>query len=162
MRNMGPRDDQGSHKSYTRRRIVVVALIAITIAISVVAYMQLRGPTRSIEAFCREMEAARTLDAALESLDPTALEPPFSALRAALKVAPNEIEPQMAILTDYTSKLIEVINAAPDDPVSATTAWFDTQGSEVHKVTEAGAKVQDFTRTNCGFELDAAPRTIPE
>lgn len=121
-----------------------------------------REPERSTEAFCSKMEAARTLGAALADLDPSKIEEPHKALQEAWAVAPADIEQQMAALVTYTDGLVEAMKTSPETPMEAAAKWLEEHNAEADAIAADGTRVQDFTREHCGFELDEAPRTIPD
>lgn len=110
-------------------------------------------PSRSTEAFCKKMESARPLDERLAELDPTQVRPEYDALRAAQKVAPPEIEPQVATITAFAGVLVDALDGARGGGTATIEEALRTHQDELADVAAAGKAIESYTRDNCGLEL---------
>lgn len=135
-----------------RRSIWGTAIVMTAAALVVVGCH--RSPTRSVEAFCAQMTSAQGLDQSLADLDAAALQPEFAALQNAQRVAPPEIEPDVAALTDLTGELVTTLETAPGDKSAALEETLRARQGDLAAVQSSGVAVQDYTRANCDLELN--------
>ena len=136
--------------------VVVLTLSGITVACGT-------SPSRSVEAFCRELAQAEQLDVVLASADPAAIDEAIGELRDVEEVAPAEIRPQVAVLVDVADDVGSTLATAADGQASADAAFADLQG-RLADIETAGADVQSYAEANCGIELNstAVPQGTPE
>lgn len=141
------------------RRLLRWSLFVVGIAalatLSVVIAARTRPPERSIESYCREIASAETLDESLASFDPDRLETDVTALRRAARVAPADIEHHVGTLLSLTTTLQETIEAARTDHAGAIETTLREEEPRAAEVTESGRVVEDYTRANCGIELNS-------
>lgn len=140
--------------------VAVVAALAV-VGVMIAACERSREP--SIEGFCREIEGAAELDESLASFDPDALAPDVAALRRAARVAPDDIAPPVDTILRLTTELEKTIETARTDQAAALEATLRERADELAAVTDAGRAVEDYTRANCGIELNstAVPQSQP-
>jgi hypothetical protein len=134
---------------------LVIAAVALLAVIGAMIAACERAPEPSVEAYCREIAAAQGLDESLASLDPEQLAPDVSAVRRAARVAPPEVAPQVDTLVGLTATLQSTIETARTDQAEALEQTLREQADQLAGVTAAGKTVEDYTRTNCGIELNS-------
>lgn len=151
-------------ESTSRRRLAAVAAVGIVVVGAVVGTtfaIRAREPQRSVSTVCADLEQAKDLDRALTSLDPETLEVRLGALRAAVRTAPADIEPQIAALAGFVSDIVEEVDRAPDsERRSALADAISARSSEIDAITAAGDAVETWTAENCGLDLGGA--TTPD
>lgn len=150
--------------STSRRRLAIVVSIAVVIVGGIVAVTFLirsREPQRSVSAVCADLDQAKDLDRALTSLDPSTVEQRLGSLRAAVRTAPSEIEPQIAALAAFVSAIVDEVDAAPEaDRRNALAEALAARQADVDAITAAGDVVAIWTAENCGIELGGATTSI--
>lgn len=147
----------------TRWPLFVVAVIALGAITAVIAACE-RPAQPSVEAYCRAIVAAENLDEGLAAMDPGELAPQVAALEKASKVAPLEIAPQINTVLDLTKVLQSTIDTARTDQAEAMEQTLRDHEDELAAATTAGRELENYTRDNCGIELNStavAPTTGP-
>lgn len=137
-----------------RRALVAIAVAATTAVIGTTAIAACSGPTRSVEALCTELEAAKDLDRNLATLDPSTYDPQLAALRKATQVAPDDIRSQVSTVSDLAAALAKAIENASGDKRAALEEALRAHQGDDPQVTAAGKDVQAWARANCGLELN--------
>gem|GEM_PF-823680 len=117
-------------------------------------------PERSTPASCAQLTLAAGLDEALATADATALDTQSAALRQAVKVAPSDIQPAVAMVSANVDALLATIGTATGDRRGALTEALRARESEADALTAAGTAVAAWTATNCGLDLDSGA-TVP-
>jgi len=137
-----------------KRALVAIAVVAITAVIGMAVIAACSGPTRSVEALCTQLEAAKDLDRNLATLDPSAYDPQLAALRKASQVAPDDIRSQVTTVSDLAAELAKAIENASGDKRAALEEALRARQSDASQVTSAGRDVQTWAKANCGLELN--------
>jgi len=142
--------------------LLVVAVAILAIVGALIAACE-RPPEPSVEAYCHEIVTAEGLDESLASFDPSRVATDVAALRRAARVAPPEIELQVDALVELTTALQATIETARTDQAEALEATLRDKSDQLARVTDAGRAVEDYTRANCGVELNstAVPTSPP-
>jgi hypothetical protein len=117
-------------------------------------------PERSAPALCEQLAAAQGLDEALATADATALEAQSAALRQAEQVAPPDIQPSVAALSQSVDALIATVDTATGERRAAVTEALRAQEASVDGLTAAGTAVATWSTANCGLDLDSGA-TVP-
>lgn len=150
------------------KRRVDVRSVAVTVGVVVAAATLGSGctdsPERSAEALCAELEATQGLDESLAVADAEALAEQADALDRATAVAPPEIEAAVGLLADVVGELATTLGTATGDRRDALGEALAERQDQVDALTEAGRSVSDWSRANCGLDLDtgeSVPTTTP-
>jgi hypothetical protein len=146
-----------------RVRIITAAVAATAVAGAVVAVASgsERDPERSVEAYCSALEEARDLDQSFATLDAERLGPEVDALRRATKVAPEEIAPDLETILVLTMSLQETIATSPTDKGAALEEALRAHAEQLAAVDAAGQRVQVYSQTHCGIELNTTETPAP-
>lgn len=141
-----------------RRHGVLQVSFLLAVTLAVVGYLliggcQRQGPTRSVEAYCRQVGSLSALDQALGDLDPGAVNRALPALDELERAAPTEIEPQVKIISDTTHSLADAVKQAPSDDGKALDAVWRAKQADVARIQQAGKAVETYTAANCKVEL---------
>ena len=139
---------------------VILGGAAVVAAAVVAILVSQRGTAPSIEAFCREVAEAERLDESLASFDPDRIEPDVDALRRAASAAPDEIAPQLGSLLDLTEVIQTTLESTRAAQAEALESTLRERSTDVDAVTAAGRAVEDYTRSNCGIELNSTAQPM--
>jgi hypothetical protein len=140
--------------------LFVLAVVTLGAIAAVIAACE-RPPEPSVEAYCRAMADAEHLDEGLASMDPAQLAPQVAALQRASKVAPLEIAPQINTVLDLTKVLHSTIDSARTDQAEAMEQTLRDHADQLAAATAAGRDLENYTRDNCGIELDSTAVPAP-
>lgn len=136
------------------RRTAAAAAVVGALAAGTVAAGCSREPARTVAALCQRLDAAQGLDEALGTADPTTLDARAADLRAAVKVAPPDIEPQLATLSGAVDAVASSVDTATGDRRQAALAALGARQGDVGALASAGAAVSAWSVANCGLDLD--------
>jgi hypothetical protein len=134
------------------------ALALVLVAAAAFILTRHDPPARTAENFCRQIQAARHVDADIASGDPTRLAQSAQRLSKATRVAPAAIQGPMGVLVGYLDGLVASVDAAKDAD-AALRKEVAARSSENATVARAGAAVQAYVTTTCGFELTTTSTT---
>jgi hypothetical protein len=135
-----------------RRRTAATAAV---LGVSAAAIATACGPRRSVEAFCSQLKTVQDLDDVLagDTSGPGVGEQ-AGQLQELRRVAPDELEPQVARLSSVTDDLARTMGTAPD-PDSAASEVFTRRQAELPEITAAGKAVETFAAEHCQLALNA-------
>jgi len=148
--HLDPRVRQ-NHALMTVRRLVLAALAATT-AVAVLATGCTEDPEPSIANFCSQVETLRTFDEDLASGDPVRIQARADDLRLLQQVAPAEIEPSVALLLGVTNDFVRTAGTATDRDAVADQV-FRSRSGDIAAIEAAGTAVSDYARENCALDL---------
>ncbi len=133
---------------------LALALVAVAlIAAGVVVFVRSRGPSPSLEEFCSRMALAQELDTSFARLDVDEIERQVGSLRAASRVAPAEIAPQVREVLALTEVVAAAVANNPAEPAAAVSQALRDRREQLPAVAEAGQAVESYTAANCGIQL---------
>jgi hypothetical protein len=144
----------------SRWPLLIAAVVVLGAVGAIIAACE-RPPEPSVGAYCREIGAAEGLDESLAGMDPDVLQPDVSALRRAVRVAPIEIATQIDTVLALTTALERTLQTARTDQADALAQTLRDRSDDLGAATAAGRAVEDYTRANCGIELNSTSSPGP-
>ena len=142
---------------------VIRTLVLFLLTLGAIAYLlypgrQQQAPTRSVEAFCKQLGAVASFDQALAQLDPTAVANAIPGLEQLEQVAPTEIMLQVKVIVDTSKSLGNAVHDAQTDDSALDKVWR-TKQTDVANIESAGKALHAYALANCKIDLNTT--TLP-
>jgi len=155
--------EPGDHPSHRATRLLVLAALVLVVgAYGLLQALQHQSPERSVDAYCRQVGAASSLDDALGNLDGPASQAAFTQLEALDDVAPDQIEPQLRTVVEASRPLVEVLQTSSPDQEQAMRQVLQARQGDVARVDAAAKAVEAYTSSTCHHDLATSiPTTTP-
>lgn len=141
-----------SRLACTNRTLRVAVATAALLAAGATVASCSREPERSEAAYCAQVKDVRSLDETLHGGDTTKIAAQLAKLRDLQKVAPVEIEPQIALVISFTEDYSRTLGTVKD-PDEALNQVSERRAQEVSAVVDAATVVSRFTFEHCKITL---------
>jgi hypothetical protein len=140
------------HGQQIRIRALTGAIALVLVVTAVVLVTRHQRVTRSIPAYCTQMETAKNLSVVLAIGDTDQIQRAVAQLDRAVGVAPVDIESPTRVLATYADGLAAALRTGGGTE-AALAAAVRRQEPQIPRVQAAGHEVVAWTQANCGVTL---------
>jgi hypothetical protein len=123
------------------------------------------GPERSVASLCNELVTAQSLDEVLADGDMAELDEQAATLRRAVKVAPEDIEPSVALVSSTIDAVAATAATAGVEGratmAEALAANLPADKGAADQLAAAGTAVEQWSATHCGLDLSSGTTVLP-
>ena len=113
------------------------------------------GPEPSVQALCERLALVEGMDESLAVADGERLEEQASDLRAAVRVAPQDVAPALRALSETVDTIAATVATATGDRREAVTDALADRQDQIDALTWSGVAVAEWSVANCGLDLDS-------